>query len=786
MKEKIKKLIAQMSLEEKASLCSGHNMWATKAIERLGIESMPLTDGPHGLRKSDDIDIQVSVKATCFPTACASACSFDTTLLYEMGKAIGEECQQERVPLILGPGVNIKRSPLCGRNFEYFSEDPLLAGKMATAWVQGVQEKGVGTSLKHFACNNQEHLRLLSDSRVDERALREIYLYAFELVVKNAQPTTLMCAYNRVNGEFASENSYLLNDILRKEWGFEGFVISDWGAVNDRVKGLEAGLELQMPAQRYDDKKIIEAVKNSQLDEKVLDEAIFRILSVTLKLLNERKENFQYDKVKHHKIAQKIAEQSMVLLKNEKQILPLKNTTSLAVIGEFAQKPRYQGNGSSLINPIFLDSTQDYFKQNNIEFSYAKGYDATKDTSDAKLVQEAVELAKTKDYVVVFAGLISAYESEGFDRKHIHMPQNHNELIEELCKVNDNVIVVLCVGAPVLMPWLSKVKAVLNAYLGGQAVISAAWRVIFGLVNPSGKLAESFPARLEDNPSFNYFPGGSGAVEYRESLFVGYRYYDSAKKEPLFAFGYGLSYTEFKLENLSMPLNFDADKEDELSLRVELSNVGEYDGAEVVQVYLSLPKSKIPRPPKELKAFEKIFLKKGEKKLVEFKLNKRSFAYYDVVSKSYQVESGEYEILVGNSSRNISLKAKIEINSLHQTKDLRDELNAYFNLDSLENLYIENEQFEKLLGRKLQSLDRIVQKPYHPNNNLEDLSDTQIGKATLDRLNEKIDKMFEGDTTDTILMFKALVKQMPLRGLPALGAIITREEVDGILEKANL
>lgn len=713
MTTKIKNLISQMSLEEKASLCSGHNMWSTKAIERLGIESMPLTDGPHGLRKSDDKDFTKIIKTTCFPTACASACSFDPTLLYEMGQAIARECQQENVPLILGPGINLKRSPLCGRNFEYFSEDPLLAGEMAAAWVKGVQDGGVGTSLKHFACNNQEYRRLISDSRLDERALRELYLYAFELVVQKAQPTTIMCSYNKINGEFASENPYILTDILRKEWGFEGFVVSDWGAVNDRVKGLIAGLELQMPAQRYDDRKIVEAVQNGTLDEKILDEAIFRILKVIFTLFDQRKTGFTYDQKAHHKIAQSIAEQSMVLLKNDDEILPLQKSSSIAIIGEFAQKPRYQGNGSSLINPIQLDSSSEYFKEQGLSFAYARGYDSTKDELDKALLDEAIALAKTKDYVVVFAGLISAYESEGFDRKHMDMPKNHNVLIEELCKVNKNVIVVLCTGAPIVMPWISKVKAVLNAYLGGQAVISAAWRILFGEVNPSGKLAESFPLKLEDNPSFNYFPGGTAGVEYRESLFVGYRYYDSANKDVLFPFGYGLSYTTFEFSNLSLAKSFDSDKDKEFELSFELKNVGKYNGAEVAQVYIAAPKGKIIRPAKELKAFVKVFLKKGETKNVKIKLDKRSFSYYDIKSKAYQVESGEYEILIGNSSRNISLNAKIHVSSSHKSEDMSKDLSAYFNLNAKDSLTIDDEQFQRLLGTPLQSLDRVVTKPFH-------------------------------------------------------------------------
>ena len=784
--EEIKKLMEELTLEEKVSLLSGRDFWSTKPIYRLKIHSLYLTDGPHGVRKqsteSDELSLQKSISSTCFPTACCSACSFDPNIMYEMGEAISKEAKANKIAAVLGPGVNIKRSPLCGRNFEYFSEDPYLAGKMASGWINGLEENGIAASLKHFAANNQETLRLIIDSVVDERALREIYLQAFEIAIKESNPSTVMCSYNKVNGDFASENKYLLNDILREEWGFEGIVISDLGAVNDRVEALKAGLDLQMPSTNgYDDKKVYEAVKNSIIDESVLDKVIIRLLNFTLNRMDNKYKNFSYDKEENHNTARKIAENSIVLLKNEDKILPVKKESKIAIIGEFAQKPRYQGNGSSLINAYKIDTAEEYFKENNIEFNYAKGYDSNSSDIDNALTEEAVNISKDKDLVIIFAGLINAYESEGFDRKHLNLPESHNHLIEEISKVNKNIVVVLSIGAPVLMPWIDKVKGIVNLYLAGEAAISAAFNIIFGKVNPSGKLAETFPLKLEDNPSYKYFPGGNKAVEYRESIFVGYRYYDKAEKEVLFPFGYGLSYTTFQFSNLIISDANTIAGLDNIHVVFDIKNTGDMFGCEVAQLYISAPENNIFKAKKELKGFIKVFLEPNETKTVILKLNKRSFSFYNSQTKQYEIESGIYTIYIGNSSRNLILSKNMEIIS----NDYNNEkLNSYFNLNN--DINISDEDFEKLLGRKLKPINIKASKPYNLNNNLEELLHEKAAKDFYNKLLIGLDEMFKDDKTDTKKMFESMMLETPLRSLYTMsGGLIKRDDIENLLQLLN-
>ncbi|WP_245580669.1 glycoside hydrolase family 3 C-terminal domain-containing protein [Brachyspira alvinipulli] len=783
--EQIKELMKELTLEEKVSLLSGKDFWSTKPIYRLKIDSLYLTDGPHGVRKqsteSDELSLQNSTAATCFPTACCSACSFDPNIMYEMGEAISKEAKANKVSTVLGPGINIKRSPLCGRNFEYFSEDPYLAGKMASGWISGLEDNGIASSLKHFAANNQETLRLVIDSIVDERALREIYLQAFEIAIKESNPSTVMCSYNRVNGDFASESKYLLNDILREEWGFEGIVISDWGAVNDRVEALKAGLDLQMPSTNgYDDKKVYEAVKNSIIDESVLDKVIIRLLDFSLNCMHNIYQNFSYDKEENHKIARKIAENSIVLLKNEDKILPAKKESKIAVIGEFAQKPRYQGNGSSLINAYKIDTAEEYFREHNIEFNYAKGYDSNSSNIDNALIEEAVNISKDKDIVIIFAGLINSYESEGFDRKHLNLPENHNHLIEEISKVNKNIVVVLSIGAPVLMPWIDKVKGVVNLYLAGEAAVSAAFNIIFGIVNPSGKLAETFPLKLEDNPSYKYFPGGNKSVEYRESIFVGYRYYDKTEKDVLFPFGFGLSYTSFEFSNLIISDANTIAGLDNIHVVFDIKNTGEMFGCEVAQIYISTPENNIFKAKKELKGFIKVFLEPNETKTVIIKLNKRSFSFYNVETKQYEIENGIYTIYVGNSSRNLILSKSMEINS----NDYNNEkLYSYFNI---KDINISDEDFEKLLGRKLKPINIKACKPYNLNNNLADLLHEEIAKDFYNKLLIGLDEMFKDDKTDTKKMFESMMLETPLRSLYTMsGGLISRNDIENLLQSLN-
>ena len=679
----VKKLVNELTLEEKASLCSGADFWHTKAIDRLNIPAAMVSDGPHGIRKqeslADHMGVAESIKAIGFPTASAMACSFDRDLLHKVGDALGEECVAEDLAVLLGPGINMKRSPICGRNFEYYSEDPVVAGELGAAFVNGVQEHGVGTSLKHFAANNQEWRRMSISAEIDERTLREIYLAAFETVVKKAQPWTIMCSYNRINGVYSCENDWLLNKVLRDEWGFEGLVMTDWGAMDERVPSLKAGLDLEMPdCHGETDKLIVKAVQSGELEESVLDTAVERILTMVDKYLTARKDidpasmvhplpssvERGYDVAAHHALARTTAEQSAVLLKNE-DILPLQKDKKIAFIGEFAKVPRIQGGGSSHINNTSVESALDAAGDS---VSYAQGFHIDEETTDETLLQEAITLAKGSDVAVIFAGLPDSFESEGFDRTHLNMPANQNELIARISEVQPNVVVVLHSGSPIAMPWLDKVAGVLQMYLAGQASGGAAVNLLFGDATPCGKLAETFPLHLEDNPSYLNFPGNREKVCYQEGVFIGYRYYDKKKMDVLFPFGYGLSYTDFTYSNMKVTVNgknaadVDVIKEtDEIVVSADITNTGNCDGAEIVQLYIKNPVVYEIRPEKELRDFAKVFLKAGETKTVTFTLNARAFSYYETRIHDWYAESGDYEILLASSSRDIRLQDTVSI-----------------------------------------------------------------------------------------------------------------------------
>ena len=659
----IKKILKELTLEEKASLCSGADIWHTKAIERLAIPQIMVSDGPHGLRKNaeDSSNPQEAIKAVCFPSATALACSFDRNLLNAMGKALGEECQAEKVSVILGPGCNIKRSPLCGRNFEYFSEDPYLATEMAAAQIKGVQSKGVGTSLKHFAANNQETRRMTVNERIDERTLREIYLAAFEGAVKQASPWTIMCSYNKINGYHSAQNKWLLTDVLRNDWGYDGLVMSDWGAVDDRVAGIKAGLDLEMPASfGKNDKLIVDAVNSGKLSMEALDKCVERVLKLVDKA-EESRTPTEWDMEAHHELAAKIAEQCAVLLKNDDDILPLSKEDKICFIGEFADKPRYQGGGSSHINSFKVTSALEAAK-NFCKVEYAQGYITYEDKTDPKLLEQAVECAKYNDKVVIFAGLPDSFESEGFDRSHMRMPECQLELIREVSKVNKNIVVVLHNGAPVELPFFDEIKGLLEVYLGGQAIGKATCDLLFGEAVPSGKLAESWCMKLEDNPSYLNFPGVGDELNYREGIFVGYRYYDKKKMEVRFPFGYGLSYTTFDYSDLVISENEISDDKT-LTVSCNITNTGSRAGMEIVQLYVSDKESSVARPVKELKGFEKVSLRPGETKKVFFSLDKRAFAYYETAINDWFVEYGEFEIMIGASSRDIRLSGSVYVNS---------------------------------------------------------------------------------------------------------------------------
>lgn len=661
MKRNIKELISQMTLEEKAGMCSGLDFWHLKGVERLGIPSVMVSDGPHGLRKQDDqadhLGINDSIKAVCFPPAVLSACSFDRDLMHEFGGAIGKEAQANDLSVVLGPAVNIKRSPLCGRNFEYYSEDPYLAGETAAAFINGVQEHHVGTSIKHFAANNQEFNRMSCSSDADERTLREIYFPAFETAVKKARPYTVMCSYNRINGTFASENPWLLTDVLRGEWGFNGYVMSDWGAVNERVPGLKAGLELEMPSSGgVYDKEIVAAVRDGSLDEAVLDQAVERILNIVFEYTDHREEQ-EFTLEADHALAKKIAAESMVLLKND-SVLPLKETEKVAVIGEFARKPRFQGGGSSHINSFRVSSALDNIPK-DADIRYVKGFPADDDIYDETLVREAVASARAADKAVIFAGLPDSFESEGYDRSHMRLPECQNRLIEEILSVQSEVIIVLHNGSPVEMPWLSKVKGVLEAYLGGQAVGEAVADILYGKACPCGKLAESMPYKLSDNPSYLSFGDGEN-VRYQEGIFVGYRYYDAKEMPVAFPFGYGLSYTTFAYDNLRTDKSEITDS-DTVKVSVDVTNTGNVEGKEIIQLYVSDLTGAARRPVRELKGYEKVSLLPGETKTISFTLDYRSFAWYNEAIHDWYAASGDYEILIGASSRDLRLSGKVRL-----------------------------------------------------------------------------------------------------------------------------
>ena len=661
----IKALISQMTLEEKAGLCSGDDFWHTKAVERLGIPRTMVSDGPHGLRKQSDaadhLGINDSIKAVCFPTACATAASFDPEMIRKMGEAIGDSCQHERLSVVLGPAVNIKRSPLCGRNFEYFSEDPYLAGAMATAIIRGIQSRNVGTSIKHFAMNSQEHRRMSSSSDADERTIREIYFPAFEQAVKEAKPWTVMCSYNRINGVYASENPWLLTDVLRKEWGFDGYVMSDWGAVSDRVAGVAAGLDLEMPASGgVNDRKIVEAVRAGKLDEKLVDLACERILNIVFRYLENAKPETPWDLEAQHAQAADIAAECMVLLKNEDSILPLKKEDEIAFIGEFAEKPRIQGGGSSHINCFKITGAVEAAR--GLKVTYARGYDVAADDAPAEMIAEAVKAAKAAKVAVVFAGLPDSYESEGYDRTHLRIPDCQVRLIEAVAEANPNTVVVLHNGAPVEMPWIGRVKAVLEAYLSGQAAGEAAVRVLFGDANPCGKLPETFPLKLEDNPSYLFYGGEADVAEYREGVFVGYRYYDKKNMDVLFPFGFGLSYTTFEYSGLKLSAESLKDT-DTLTVTATVKNTGNRAGKTVAQLYVGDVESTPIRPVRELKGFVKVLLQPGESKEVSFTLDKRAFAYWNRQIHDWHVETGVFTVEVGASSRDLPLKAEVTVES---------------------------------------------------------------------------------------------------------------------------
>jgi beta-glucosidase len=785
--ENVKALIKKMTLEEKAAFCSGFDFWNLKGLERLGIPRIMVTDGPHGLRKqlgdADHVGLNESVPATCFPTASALAATWDRDLVKEVGVALGEECRQEKVGVILGPGANIKRSPLCGRNFEYFSEDPFQSGEMAASHINGVQSQGVGTSLKHFVVNNQETRRMTIDTFVDERTLREIYLAGYERAVMAAQPWTIMCAYNKINGTYASDHKVLMRDILKDEWGHTGIVVTDWGAMNDRVLALKAGTELEMPGiTRENDEKIVAAVQSGELDESILDEAVERVVAMILKADETLSKEYSYDAASHHALARKVAGEAAVLLKNEDGILPITANMKVAVLGSFAKYPRYQGAGSSLIEPTTLENFYDEFcslvGEENV--SYADGYTRKGNTIDEALISEAINTANGADVVVICAGLTEMDEVEGIDRTHLNLPVGHTALIERISSFYKHVVVVLSNGAPVEMPWIDSVSAVLEGYLGGQAGGGALADVLTGKVNPCGKLAETFPILNEDCPAQPY-PAGPDSVEYREGLYVGYRYYDAANVDVLFPFGYGLSYTTFEYSHLRVKQSGT-----DVTITCKIKNTGDVAGKEIVQVYVRDVESTVFRPLKELKGFTKIELQPGEKGEVSIPLDARAFAYYDVNSKGWTVEAGEFEILVGASSQDIRLSETIKIKESMGTVSAVDKgkLAAYYT-PSIEKRFSQSD-FEALLGHSVPQVEKPRKGAYTMVTPISEMKDTFIGRQLHHMLHKEMMKTVEGkEDTPTGVLMSVMSNEMPLRSMLMFGGPLNRPMVEALLMMAN-
>ncbi len=666
MEAKIKNLLSQMTVEEKIAFCAGSDAWHTESCERLGIPMIMMSDGPHGLRKRDKNENGefYTVKATCFPPAAAMANSWDPSLAGRVGANIGEECRAEQVSILLGPGMNIKRSPTCGRNFEYYSEDPYLSGKMASGFIKGLQGQGVAACAKHFFVNNQETRRFSTNAIVSERALYEIYLPSFEMAVKEANVQTIMHSYNRVNGGYAGENRELITDVLRGKWGFDGYVMSDWNAISTRVAAYKAGTDVEMPpCQGVRVEEVLEAYKNGEITIEEIDNSVANVLRVIFRHLPAPSKGM-FSKEEHHKAAAKAAEECMVLLKNDNNVLPLESGKPLAVIGTFAKKPRFQGGGSSHVEPTFVDDITEYITaENGAEIVFAAGYDEKHETTD-ELIAEATAAAKQCGRAVIFAGMPDSYETEGRDRRHMKLPLAHNKLIEAVSAACENVVVVLMAGSPNELPWVDSVPAILHAYLGGQALGGAVARILFGKVNPSGKLAETHPVRFEDNPAYLNFPGDGDNCFYGEDFYVGYRYYDKRKMDVLFPFGHGLSYTKFEYTSIV------ADKD---SVKVTVKNVGDVCGKEVVQIYASACPHPIAstyigetafgfaRPVRWLVGFDKVELAPGEEKEVAIALTDRAYSVYDVNVKDFRRIGGDYEISAAASSRDIRLTAKVSV-----------------------------------------------------------------------------------------------------------------------------
>lgn len=779
-------IVKKMSLEQKAKFVSGFDYWHLEESAELGLPKIMITDGPNGLRKQnpngDSVGLGNSYPATCFPTAVAVASTWDPELIVKEGETLGEECLQEEVSVLLGPGTNIKRAPTCGRNFEYFSEDPLLAGKCAAAWINGIQSKGVGASLKHFSCNSQEAYRMVVNEVVDTRAMRELYFPAFEIAVKESQPWTIMNSYPRINGTYASENEWMQQQVARKEWGFDGLFVTDWGSSVDRVPGIKAGTDLEMPSSGdLNEKKIIAAVNSGELDEGILDERVDAVVDLILKSKPALEKKHTYDVEAHHMIAEKIAEAGMQLLKNDDAILPLKEGQKIAVIGELAKAARYQGAGSSVINPHRIENAYENLEKLGVNVTYAQAYEKKKDEKNDELFAQAVAVAKDADVALVFVGLTEEFEGEGYDRKDISMPQSHNALVSEIAKANPNTVVVLAGGSVVEMPWINEVKGLLNSSLGGEAGGIAVAKILTGAVNPSGKTSETYPLSFKDNPTYGNYPGGPVTSEHKESVYLGYRYYDTAEKEVLFPFGFGLSYTTFEYSDLKVSGKSIKDT-DTLNVTFKIKNTGSVAGAEVAQVYVADKESTIFRPKKELRGFKKVFLEPGEEKEISIDLSKRAFAFWNVEIDDWCVESGEFDILVAASSRDIKLTETITVTSTTECKipDYKAVAPNYYNNIAS----ITRDDFKAVYG-ELPSPERDTTKKIDIYNCLDDASHTKWGKRICKLINKIMVKFGSAENGDG-LMLAAMATQIPIRNFVAMSmGVFTPKMAEGLCKILN-
>ena len=773
-------ILKKLTLKQKVALLSGRDIWSTYEFPKAGVPSMVLSDGPHGVRRQagagDHLGLNPSLPATCFPTAAGLANSWDPALAQEMGAAIGEEAACQGVGTLLGPGLNIKRSPLGGRNFEYFSEDPYLAGKMAAGLIRGIQSNGISACPKHFAANSQELLRMSSDSVVDERTLREIYLTGFEIAVKEGHPRSIMSSYNRINGTYANDSHWLLTQVLREEWGFDGFVVTDWGGSNDHVEGVKAGSNLEMPGTIGDsDKEIFAALKDGRITEEVIDQRVDELLDVVLWTHPATsKENASFDQQAHHDLARTVAAQTAVLLKNEDNLLPLAQGTKVAVIGDMALEPRYQGAGSSMVNCTRLDKPVDALRESGLELmGQVQGYrrDGKK---DPELLKAAVSLAQNAKVVLFYMGLPEISESEGMDRDHMRLPDNQQEVLAAVAAVNPNVVVVLAGGSPVEIPWLDQCKALLHGYLPGQAGAGAMADVITGKVNPSGHLAESYPMVYTDTPNHNYFPGRQRTAEYREGPFVGYRYYQTVGKKVRFPFGYGLSYTTFAYSDL---------KVGEKEVSFTLTNTGDRAGAEVAQVYVTMKDSALFRPALELKGFAKVTLNPGEIKTVTIPLDDKAFRYFNVKTGRWEVEGGTYTISVGSNAEKLPLKGQLEVAGTGAEIPYQKEKLASYYMGQVEN--VPDSQFQTLLGRPIPQRDWNTREKLTMNDSLSQLfyAKNPVARTAGKILTKKKQKSEEKGSPDLNILF---IQNMPFRALAKMtGGMVTMDMAASILDICN-